>query len=174
MNYVDCIYDLEIKKGESLLITGENGSGKSTLIRLILGFITPDKGLIHRKKMKISYLPEQVLLPPFIKVKAYMMGFAKVKKADIDWNLVKLLELPIDKSIHQLSKGNIQKLGLILTLMGSSDLLVFDEPLTALDDKMSEHVISHLHKVKQTGISMIISSHEPHRFISLVDQHIHL
>lgn len=172
MNYINQTYTLKIEKGHSILISGENGSGKSTLIRLILGFIVPDQGKVLRKKVKISYLPEQVSLPPFIKVKAYLEGFAGVKKAIIDWKLIQMFDLPLHKSIHELSKGNLQKLGIILTLMGNADLLIFDEPLTALDESMKDRFINHLMTLKEKGIGCVISSHEPSRFVSIIDEHI--
>lgn len=171
MHYVEVSYNLKIERGKCILISGENGSGKSTLIRLILGFITPDQGRVIRKKLKISYLPEQVSLPLFIKVKTYLEGFANMKKTEINWRLVESFELPIDKSIHELSKGNLQKLGLILTLIGTSDLLIFDEPLTGLDETMKKIFINALEEVKKCGIGWVISSHEPHRFSPLVDEH---
>lgn len=174
MNYVDVTYDFKIEMGQSILISGENGAGKSTLIRLILGFIMPDEGKIIRKKLKISYLPEHVLLPPFIRVKAYIEGFAKVKKAEIDWELIDFFEIPLKKSIHQLSKGNIQKLGIVLAMLGSSDLLIFDEPLSGLDDMMKERFVEHLKGLKKIGQGFIISSHEPSRFLCVVDKHINL
>jgi ABC-type multidrug transport system ATPase subunit len=167
-------YDFKIEKGQSILISGENGAGKSTLIRLILGFIKPDEGEIKRKKIKMSYLPEHILLPPFIKVKAYIEGFAKIKKADIDWEVIESFELPLNKSIYELSKGNIQKLGIILTMLGSSDLLIFDEPLSGLDDHMKCLFIDHLKYLKSSGKSFIISSHEPNRFLPIIDEHIRL
>lgn len=174
MSYIDVVYDLKIETGQSILISGDNGSGKSTLIRLILGFIMPDEGSIIRKKLKMSYLPEHLLLPPFIKVKAYIEGFSKVKKADIDWELIKFFEIPLNKSIHQLSKGNLQKLGIVLTMLGSSDLLIFDEPLSGLDDMVKTRFIEHLKRLKELGQGFIVSSHEPHRFLSFIDQHIEL
>ncbi len=174
MKYLDKTYDLKIEMGQCILISGENGTGKSTLIRLILGFILPDQGKVVRNKAKISYLPEQVNLPPFIKVKAYLEGFARMKKAQVDWDLVDLFGLPIQKSIHELSKGNRQKLGIILTLLGKSDLIIFDEPLTGLDETMKTMFIDQLNYVKSLGIGIIISSHEPQRFLPIIDTHIAL
>ncbi len=160
-------YNIDIKTGEFILLTGKNGSGKTTLLRLILGFIKPDKGLIKRKKAKISYLPEQMSLPHFVEGYHFIKLHMHMKKCDINSNLLHLFDVPLFRHVHQLSKGNQQKLSIISTLIGHGELIILDEPLSGFDDKSIEKLINYLEELKNVGVTIIVSSHQPDVFSAL-------
>jgi len=173
-NYLDHTFDLEIDKHDFILLSGENGRGKTTLIQLLLGFIYPDVGSIESKKLKIGYLPEKTMLPLFVKVIVYIETLARIKKSKIDLDLLYELRIPITKSIHELSKGNQQKLAIFSTFMGNPDLVILDEPLSGLDAESIDFFSNYLISQKNRGLGLIISTHQPERFINLCNKHIHL
>lgn len=174
MAYLDYTFNLTIETGKVYLIVGENGKGKSTLIRLMLGLIRPDSGKVVRKKFRIAYLPEVIQLPPFISAKAYLGEFSRMKRAILDENLIAAFEFPMDKSIHALSKGNKQKLGILITLLGDPKLVILDEPLTGLDARMKEVLIDALKEKKKKGCTLVIATHERGLYEGLCDHVISL
>ena len=168
--YINTSFDLTISKSDFILISGENGSGKTTLIHLVLGFIMPDQGTVTSKKLKIGYLPEKAMLPQFVKVSHYLETLARLKKGVIDYQLIHRFNLPFYKSIHELSKGNFQKLALISTFLGKPDLVILDEPLSGLDEESSAHLITYMEEKRHEGMSFMVSTHQPERFKKLASQ----
>ncbi|MBE0700939.1 MAG: ATP-binding cassette domain-containing protein [Acholeplasmataceae bacterium] len=172
--YLDQTYTFSMNKGSLLLITGENGKGKTTLIQLILGFIQTDSGFVRTKKMKMGYLPEKTMLPLFVKVNRYLETMARIKKTEVDYRLILELNVPLNKGIHELSKGNQQKLAIISTLMGCPDLVILDEPLSGLDDESKQALFQLIKAKKNEQMSFIITTHQPSFFMSLADAHLAL
>ncbi len=172
--YLSHRFTLEVSKDDFLVISGDNGSGKTTLLMLILGFIHPDTGKIEKRKLKMGYLPEKVVLPPFIPVMEYLLTMARIKKDTLDPTLLHILEVPLDKSIHQLSKGNQQKIAFISACMGKPHLLILDEPFSGLDEVMKEKMVELIEKRHHQGTSILISTHEPERFLHLATKHLRL
>ena len=173
-HYLDTVFDLEIYKEDFILISGNNGHGKSTLIKLILGFISPDEGRIEGKKLKIGYLPEKAMLPMFVNVHTYLKTLARIKKTACDLDLLYLFKVPLSKSIHQLSKGNQQKLAIISVFMGKPDLIILDEPLSGLDHESCDILEEYIDHRRHAGMSFMISTHEPNRFKHMARHHLHL
>jgi len=172
--YLEKKFTLEINKSDFILVSGENGNGKTTLIQLILGFIHPDFGLVESKKLKIGYLPEKAMLPLFIKVLPYLETLARIKKGKIDNELILAFNIPIFKSIHELSKGNQQKLAIISTFLGNPDLIILDEPLSGLDIESTLVLKKWIEKKKGEGMSFMISTHQPDLFKDMASLHISL
>jgi ABC-2 type transport system ATP-binding protein len=173
-NYLNRTFCLEIHPKDFILVSGENGHGKTTLIQLILGFISPDKGFVKGKKLKIGYLPEKAMLPLFIKVYVYLETLAKIKKTRLDLELIHAFNLPIFKSIHELSKGNQQKLAIVSTFVGNPDLIILDEPLSGLDHESTVILKKYIEKKKDEGMSFMISTHQPELFKELASKHLEL
>lgn len=163
-NYITKKFTIEIKPNDFLLVSGSNGTGKTTLMMLILGFIHPDSGVIEKKKIKMGFLPEKVMLPPLVDVWDYLKTMARIKKDVIDMDLLHTLEIPVDKKIYELSKGNQQKLAMMTAFMGHPHLTVLDEPLSGLDDVMKEKVVEIIKSYYRMGHSILLSTHEPEQF----------
>ncbi len=147
--YLNHRFNLLIEKSDFVLVSGENGNGKTTLIHLLLGFTKPDLGRVQRTKMKIGYLPEKAMLPLFVNVSVYLKTLARIKKTEINHDLVNAFHLPIEKSIHELSKGNQQKLAIVSTFLGKPDLIILDEPLSGLDDESTETLKRHIEDTRR-------------------------
>jgi len=171
-NYLNQTFDLEIHPKDFILVSGENGRGKTTLIQLVLGYIYPDHGFIQSKKLKIGFLPERASLPLFVKVNTYLETLARIKKTTMDHELLYQFHVPLSKSIHELSKGNMQKLALISTFLGKPDLIILDEPLSGLDQESADILEHYISKKRCEGMSFMISTHQPERFKHLCTKHL--
>lgn len=170
--YLSKAFDIEIHQHDFYVISGENGSGKSTLTALICGFINPDIGIVEKHIKTISYLPEKVMLPPWIKVYDYLKTMSTLKKHPLDYHLLHDFDIPLDQSIHTLSKGNQQKIGLVVSLMTHAPLIICDEPFSGLDDQMKDCLVDYLFKRHQAGATFLIATHEPHRLKHLWTKHL--
>ena len=147
-------------------LVGENGSGKSTLIKCILDEINY-QGEIDKKGYKIAYAPEKIVLPDYVTLHNFLvlLGLNKIKKIKevnelIDYYLqIFNIEKYKNKLICELSKGTRQKIILIQTLMDSSDVYIFDEPLSGLDIESRKNFMEELKKLKRKSKIIIISTH---------------
>ena len=118
------------------IIKGYNGSGKSTLVKCLMHFIKYN-GKIENQ-YKISYVPEKIYLPNFMKMYEFLELITKIKQGDA--NIEQYLEkFQItkykDKELGKLSLGTKQKVVIIQSLLESVDVYIFDEPLNGLDDE---------------------------------------
>lgn len=161
----------KIEEGDIVIFEGHNGSGKTTTIKLILGLLflkKRDSGKIIKDKKSYSYLPEKMILPPFIQSKEFISDILKSKgKIDdidlyFDW-----FNLSPNELIGGLSKGMRQKLGIIQLVISDADVLVLDEPLSGLDDMAVSRVIEMLGNLARKGKTIIISTHNKAAFIDI-------
>ena len=137
-----------IESGKALGLLGRNGAGKSTTIRILMDVFKANQGTLlmdgkpfHAKEYNIGYLPEERGLYPKKKVSEQLLYLAELrgmKKAEAKSNLKKWLKrLHIEeyesRVLETLSKGNQQKVQLAQTLMNDPDIVILDEPFSALD-----------------------------------------
>lgn len=162
--------NLQIRKGRIVGLLGPNGSGKTTLIKLTNGLLTPTCGEIlingeavgvNSKKI-ISYLPDHNFLPQWMTVNQIIKFFSdfyedfNVKKAD-----QMLSSLSIDKSrkIKTLSKGNQEKVALILTMSREAKLFMLDEPIAGVDPATRDYILRTIISNYTEDATIIISTH---------------
>lgn len=165
---------LEINSGEVFGFLGPNGAGKSTTIRTMMNFIAPSAGEIKifgldsvrdRVKLKehVGYLAGDIALYGNMTGHQILNYLANLRK-DSDWayvkDLVRRLDAPMDRSIHTLSKGNKQKIGLLQAFMHKPDLLILDEPTSGLDPLMKQVFYDMVLEMKDAGKAAFISSHD--------------
>ncbi len=166
--------DLEVKEGEVFGYIGPNGAGKTTTIRLLLDLIRPTKGTakifgldINQKsviiKRDLGFLPGEIYLQENITGKQCINYFAGFKKEKADKKYLKhLLDrfgLDIDKKIKDYSKGNKQKLAIVLAFMHKPRLLILDEPTSGLDPLNQQEFYSLIKSVKADGATVLLSTH---------------
>lgn len=139
INQQKILYDvsLTINLGQIITILGPNGAGKSTLVKVILGLISPTTGTIERAPdLTIGYVPQSINLNPTlpITVKRFMQLNKQLSYDDIiqTLSLVKAQYL-IDRSMHQLSGGELQRVLLAQALAKRPKLLILDEPTQGVD-----------------------------------------
>lgn len=168
--------DLEVYEGEVFGFLGPNGAGKTTTIRLLLNLIKPTSGRasllsldsqrdsveIHRH---IGYLPgEYALYPNLTGAKtlqyfAHLRGVAGPQTWKYVQELAERLELDLTKRFRQYSRGNKQKVGIILALMHHPRLLILDEPTSGLDPLNQQEFYKLVREVRQKGSTIFFSSH---------------
>lgn len=166
--------NLEVEKGEVFGFLGANGAGKSTTIRSILNFIRPSSGSISifgmdsvkdsvKIKTKVGYLAGDIALYENKKASSvikYLSTLNEVNNSEYINELVDRFGAILDKPIGKLSKGNKQKIGLILAFMQKPDLLVLDEPTSGLDPLMKNLFYELVLEMKDEGKTVFVSSHD--------------
>jgi ABC-2 type transport system ATP-binding protein len=168
---------LEIKKGSITGFLGANGAGKSTIIKLIMGFISPDEGIIHfgaelgiNKKSifsKIGFLPERPFFYPHLtglEFLKYLGSLNKISPSNVSQrinDLAEKLELSghLDKKVNNYSKGMLQRLGLIGSLIHDPMVLILDEPLSGMDPIGRRIIKDMLLDLNENKKTIFFSSH---------------
>ena len=168
----------EVNGGDYLCIVGENGTGKSTLIKTLLGILPRLDGNVEYgdglKKSEIGYLPQQSAAQkdfPASAMEVVMSGLcgssgllpfytkSERQKARDSMELLGITDIA-KNSYATLSGGQKQRVLLARALCASSRLIVLDEPVTALDPKVTEDMYSVISKLNSTGVAVIMVSHD--------------
>ncbi len=167
----------DINKGEILGLLGPNGAGKTTIYRILTGYLAPTSGTIKVKeyniidhlleiKNLIGYLPENapiyrdMLVFDYLSYVADIRGVTKAKKMSHLKELADLCSLNevMHYTVHELSKGYRQRVGIAHALMGDPEILVLDEPTSGLDPNQiveTRDIIKRIGKEK----TIIFSTH---------------
>ncbi len=156
-------------------LIGTNGAGKTTTIRIILNILSKDSGEVLWDGIKVNgrtknfgYLPEERGLYPKMNIYKQLLYFASLKnldlnktKEEIDYWMEKLNILEYkNKMPNQLSKGNSQKVQLVIALLGDPKLLILDEPFSGLDPVNSELLKDIINELVKRGKYIIFCSHQ--------------
>jgi ABC-2 type transport system ATP-binding protein len=165
--------DLEIAEGEVFGFLGPNGAGKTTTIRLLMGVIHPSAGTATvfgldcdrdsvAVKREVGYLPGD--LPQFggmrgSEVVAYLGGMRGGIDAARVKELAERLELDLGRRFREYSRGNKQKLGLVLAFMHRPRLLILDEPTGGLDPLNQQTFHRMVGEATAAGSTVFLSSH---------------
>jgi ABC-2 type transport system ATP-binding protein len=164
---------LEVRAGEVLGFLGPNGAGKTTTLRLLMGFLRPTAGSarVHgfdawRDRVAVhartGYLPGDVRLWPRLTAREAAGHLARLRGLDHDpgvTDLAKRLDVDLDRPVRELSRGNRQKAGLLLALLGEPDLLLLDEPTSGLDPLIQQEFHHMLRERAEAGTAVVLSSH---------------
>lgn len=159
-----------VGKGKIVGLLGPNGSGKSTLIKLANGLLVPTEGNIkidgepvgRRTKSMVSYLPERTYLNTWMRVEEMVEYFADFYE---DFSKEKaytmLSELHIDRNqrLSQLSKGNREKVQLILVMSRNAKLYMLDEPIGGVDPAARDYILRTIIGNYSPEATVIISTH---------------
>ena len=170
----------DLYKNEFLGIIGPSGCGKSSILNIISGIDNEYFGnIIKKDNIKIGYmLQEHALLPYLTVLDNALLGLRISKKLNIDnknyvlnllkkYNLIKFK----DKYPHELSGGMKQRLALIRTLALKPDILLLDEPFSALDAQTRLQVSDDVYKIiKNENKTIIIVTHDLSEAISICDK----
>ena len=164
---------LDVRPGEVLGFLGPNGAGKTTTLRLLMGYLQPTSGSarVHgldswRDSVAVhartGYLPGEVRLWPKMTARAIADHLARLRGLDHDHgpaDLAKRLDLDLDRPVGVVSKGNRQKAGVLLALLGDPELLLLDEPTSGLDPLVQAEFHAVLRERVTVGTAVLLSSH---------------
>jgi ABC-2 type transport system ATP-binding protein len=165
--------DLRVERGEVFGYLGPNGAGKSTTIRLLLDLIRATEGSaevlgldsrrsaldIHRRT---GYLPGELALSKHLTAREHLEYFGSLRGGlDRDYanGLAERFDLALDRVVGSLSRGNKQKVGLLLAFAHRPELLVLDEPTSGLDPLMQQTFNSLVRETVDEGRTVFLSSH---------------
>ncbi|MDP9271780.1 MAG: ABC transporter ATP-binding protein [Chloroflexota bacterium] len=165
--------DLEVEQGEVFGFLGPNGAGKTTTIRTVLDLIRPTSGralvfgiessrdpvAIHRR---IGYIPGEFTLYDRLTGGQTLAYFANLR-GGVDHayqaSLVERFEVDTSRRFREYSKGNKQKVGLIVALQHRPELLILDEPTSGLDPLVQQSFYALVREAKADGRTVFLSSH---------------
>jgi len=163
----------DVHHGEVMGFLGPNGAGKTTAIRTLLGLIKATSGnatilgvnaLVPdiELKRKIGYLPGIAATYDRFTARGYLHFIARMRKLELEKEInqyANRLDLELDDHIHDLSKGNRQKVSVIQTFMHSPEVFFLDEPTSGLDPLVQREFEVMLNEARARGAAVILSSH---------------
>lgn len=159
-----------LESGKIVGLLGPNGSGKTTLIKLINGLLTPTSGEIlidgqqigvETKKI-VAYLPDNSYLNSWMTVEqivSYFTDFYEDFRPELAYEMLERLDISPKKKLKTLSKGNKEKVCLILVMSRNARLYVLDEPIAGVDPAARDYVISTIINNYNPDATVIISTH---------------
>lgn len=179
--------DLEIPRGEAFGLLGLNGSGKTTTFKLLMGLLRPTAGEVSVLGMppaaagaaaQIGYLPELPYFYPFLTAAEALRFYGRLSglhgaglERRVDETLAAVGLSPLrDRRMGELSKGNVQRVGLAQAVLHEPALLVLDEPVSGLDPLAIKNFRDALSAMKTKGKTMIVSSHSISELEKLCDR----
>ena len=161
---------LNIQPGRIIGLLGPNGSGKTTIIKLINGLLQPSLGNIYihgqlpspASKKVVSYLPDTTYLSENIKISdaiSYFQDFYSDFNVQRAYQLLNDLHLHPNQKLNTLSKGNKEKVQLILVMSREADLYVLDEPIGGVDPAARDYILRTIIQNRRPNSSVLISTH---------------
>jgi len=181
--------NLELNKGECIALIGPNGSGKTTLLKCILGMVFPDKGQIFfndsdilkdwRYRSFVGYMPQIGRYPDNMSIGQLISMIRDIRQnenPDQDNELFNFFEIEsiLNKRMRNLSGGTRQKVSASLAFMFNAQVIILDEPTAGLDPVATEILKSKIHKEKNAGKLILLTSHILSDLDDLVTQIIYM
>jgi polar amino acid transport system ATP-binding protein len=175
--------DLDIKRGEVIVIIGASGSGKSTLLRC-LDFlesyydgeiwinekkIDPRKDDLNKVRENIGMVfqhfnlfPHMTALENITEALIYVKKFKRDKASKVAWELLEKVRLEDRANAYpaQLSGGEKQRVAIARALAMKPDIMLFDEPTSSLDPELIDEVLNEMKSLAREGMTMVVVSHE--------------
>ncbi len=184
--------NLDIFKGDFLLVTGPNGGGKTSLLRTILGLQKPTKGEIlffengrTVSSLDIGYLPQKNSIdsrfPITVKevVASGLIGENRTKGISDNSRIEEMLDLMgisalRNKPIGVLSGGQLQRALFGRALISCPDMLILDEPVSYIDRQFGERMFEILREQSSRGTTIMMVSHDTAPFITLSNRNLYI
>jgi inositol transport system ATP-binding protein len=184
-----------VRRGTTHVLCGENGAGKSTLMKIINGIYTPDEGQIfldgksvtienpiHARALGISMIFQELSYVPELTVaENIFLGrwptdrLGRVDRREMRRRTQELLErenlsYSPDEQLKNLSVSDIQMLEIIKAVSNNSDIIIMDEPTSAITQKEIERLFAMIETMKKRGASIIYISHKLDEIFQIADE----
>ena len=162
--------NLSISPGHITGLLGPNGSGKTTLIKIICGLLRPSSGNVlvdgnpigPKSKAVISYLPDKTYLNDSMTIKSVIEMFKDFYE-DFEENrayeMLNSLDIDPRRKLKTLSKGNKEKVQLILVMSRRAKLYILDEPIAGVDPAARDYILRTIISNYDPSASILISTH---------------
>ncbi len=162
--------NLTIESGKLIGLLGPNGSGKTTLIKLACGLLTPTSGDIRvvgkapgpESKAEVAFLPDNSYLNTWMTVRQIVSMFTEFYadfREELAYEMLAQLGISPDKKLKTLSKGNKEKVCLILVMSRNAKLYILDEPIAGVDPATRDYIMSVIINNYNPDASVLISTH---------------
>lgn len=168
--------NFDVQKGEIVGLMGPSGAGKSTVIKAILGMIAVDRGkatvfdtqMPNRELLaRIGYMAQTDALYDTLTARENLVFYGKMKGLDKTVlthdveHVAMVVDLlsDLDKRVINFSGGMQRRLSLAIALLGTSDLLILDEPTVGIDPALRQKIWRELHQIRDAGRSILITTH---------------
>jgi iron complex transport system ATP-binding protein len=185
---------LRVEAGQTLAVLGGNGAGKTTLLRTLLGLLPPQAGTVEidgaplhpltpaERARRLAYVPQQHVAPFAFTVEdivlmgraARISAFARPGRADRAAAVRALERLRIEalaqRPFTELSGGERQLALIARALAQEAPILVLDEPTASLDFGNRARVLAELDRLRDAGLAIVFSTHEPEHALAHADQ----
>ena len=161
---------LSIESGKIIGLLGPNGSGKTTFIKMINGLLQPDSGSLTvcgnkigvETKKVVSYLPDNSFLSEGMTVNQIISQYADFYsdfRVELAYQMLSRLGVDPSKKLKTLSKGNREKVALIMVMSRNAKLYVLDEPIAGVDPATRDYILSTIIGNYNPEATVIISTH---------------
>jgi lipopolysaccharide export system ATP-binding protein len=183
--------NISLEQGEIVGLLGPNGAGKTTSFYMICGMIKPNEGEIfldgenitkfpmyRRAKLGIGYLPQEASIFRRMTVRDNIMAILQFMKLDSDERNERCEKLLKDFNImhiaeskgYSLSGGERRRTEIARALASEPKFILLDEPFAGIDPIASEDIMKMVSKLKDRGIGVLITDHNVHETLSIVDR----
>jgi ABC-2 type transport system ATP-binding protein len=169
-------------RGELVAVIGPNGAGKTTLLSILAGIQRPDEGTISVQPEGVGWVPQQPALYSKLTVAENLQLFARLERVpDPEVTVDRMLELTdlrdrAGSQVATLSGGNRQRVNIAIGLLAEPEVLLLDEPSSALDPRQRERLWEFILRLAEQGTTVIYATHHipeadryAHQLIVLAD-----
>ena len=165
---------LYIQPGQLVTLIGPNGSVKSTLLKILLGLIQPNSGIVQKnKRLKIGYMPQKLFIDQTMPLS--VIDFLKLSPSNLDSKQILQsvrMQSHQHSLMHTLSGGEFQKILLAKALLQKPDLLVLDEPVQGVDVVGQVEIYQLIQEVRHLlKCGILLVSHDLH-FVHAASDHV--
>ena len=169
-------------RGELVAVIGPNGAGKTTLLSILAGAQPADAGSVSRSAREVGWVPQQPALYGKLSVAENLRLFARLERCpDVEGAVERMLAQAdlrdrAGDEVGELSGGNRQRVNIAIGLLAEPEVLLLDEPTTALDPRQRARLWEFLHGLAAQGTTVVYSTHNvqeaerhAHRVVVLAD-----
>ena len=163
---------ISVESGEVFGFLGPNGAGKTTTIRTLMGFLSPTAGdatvlgaslsdpeALREVRARVGFLPSEPGFEETMTGRRLLDYHGSLRGDSRSEELLEMFEPPLDRKVGQYSRGNKQKLAVVIAFMNDPDLLIMDEPTSGLDPLLQERLLEFIREERSQGTTFFFSSH---------------